>query len=457
MTATATGTRKLFSKPKYFEQTGYQPHEGQWRAHNTNTRHLVIPCGRRWGKTLYGGKEIEPCCFVTNRYGEPQQGWIVGPQYSDAEKEFRVIYNTFRKLDIHMLSKTFKNNADSGDMHIATNWGFDLQCRSAKHPETLTGEGLDFVLMVEAGRHKRRTWADYIRPALSDRRGWSRHTGVPEGSSRNSLLFALSQKGKSTQHKDRNWATIHMPSWTNSVIFPGGRNDPEILEAEADLTADEFDRQYGAQFVEKSGVVMAEWDDDEHFVDVDYDPQWPVYGAIDYGYTNPFVFLWIQVDVFNNVNVIGEHYIRYTDTEEIARRTLLGHPLAKKLVRLYPDPAEPDDTDILQRILRVPADTNTGGPIRTRLALMRKALETNPKDIVRPQLRVSRKCPQLRWEMAEGYRWPEHQSEIKNDSENPLDKDNHGPEALGRFFRGYYDIVEEDEGGARVHKVKVRR
>jgi len=41
--------------------------------------------------------------------------------------------------------------------------------------------------------------------------------------------------------------------------------------------------------------------------------------------------------------------------------------------------------------------------------------------------------------MREGYRWPEHKKEQqRSDSENPLDKDNHGVEALGRFFRGYF-------------------
>jgi hypothetical protein len=47
-------------------------------------------------------------------------------------------------------------------------------------------------------------------------------------------------------------------------------------------------------------------------------------------------------------------------------------------------------------------------------------------------------CQTLIWEMREGYRWPEHKSEQRSDSENPLDKDNHGVEALGRFFRGYF-------------------
>src|SRR5438046_6698726 len=112
-------------------------------------------------------------------------------------------------------------------MHIKTSWGFDLECRSAAHPETLVGEGLDFVLMVEAGRQKRRTWAQYIRPTLSDKRGWSLHTGVPEGSSQESLLYSLWQRGQDVSKPV--WRSWRMPSWTNTITFPGGRRDPEIL------------------------------------------------------------------------------------------------------------------------------------------------------------------------------------------------------------------------------------
>ena len=50
--------------------------------------------GRRWGKTLLGGKEAEITAFVLNKLGNPQRGWIVGPNYDDGEKEFRVISAT---------------------------------------------------------------------------------------------------------------------------------------------------------------------------------------------------------------------------------------------------------------------------------------------------------------------------------------------------------------------------
>jgi hypothetical protein len=449
------GKGRVLRKDLYFHETGYYPHESQWEIHKNGTRHKGVSNGRRWGKTLLGAKEAEITSFVRNKLGEAQRGWIVGPNYDDGEKEFRILYNSLKKLGVDEVSNKFLNNTDQGRMHITTNWGWDCQVKSAAHPETLVGEGLDWVLLVEAGRLHRSTFAQYIRPALSDHRGWSLATGVPEIATDISLLYWAWTRGQDPAAKQ--WASWRMPSWTNPVIFPGGREDEEILEAEADLTEDEFRRQYGGEFVERYGRVMKEWDDEIHLTDIDYDPSLPLYAAVDYGYTNPFVWLWIQVDVWGTVYVLGEHYIELQDTDEIARRTLKDHPLMDPLVAFYPDPAEPDDTNTLQRVLRKPARTNTGGSLKVRLNLLRHSLLTGPEhapiEEQKPQLLVDRSCKMLAWEMREGYRWPRHKSEVKNDSELPVDKDNHGPEALGRFFKGYFDAVE---GTRRTRQSRVR-
>lgn len=437
--------RPRLSKMGYYAQTGYTPHAGQRELHLTPRRFKVVSNGRRWGKTIFGAKEVEPNAFVPCAItGKPQIGWIVGPQYVDAEKEFRVIYDTMRTLGVDKDAIRFQNNVESGSMHIKTSWGFELLCKSAKHPETLVGEGLNFVLMVEAGRHKRRTWGQYIRPSLSDRRGWAVFTGVPEGKSEHSLLYSLYQRGQSSDFPT--WQSWKRPSWTNDIVFPGGRQDPEIIEAEADLTKEEFDRQYGAEFTDKTGVVMQEYDDDIHLADLEYNPNWPTYMAIDYGFTNPFVVLFIQVGPFGEIHVLKERRWQRLDTEEVCQDLLATEgALVRATSLMYPDPAEPDDTRTMERKLRIPAVRNTGGPLKNRLTMIRRALKVQndhlePGDPERaPLLRIDRmQCKTLSWEFREGYKWPEHRSQVRSDSENPLDKDNHGTEALGRFFRGHY-------------------
>lgn len=460
MTATLEDQGLVFRKDRYFDEVGYHPHPGQRLVHYNSVRHRVLCCGRRWGKTFVGGREAEAQAFVKNFLGEAARGWIIGPEYSDAEKEFRIVYDSLKKLGVDQISSKFLNNTENGNMHIATKWGFDLQCRSAHHPESLVGEGLDFVLLVEAGRHRRKMWGDYVRPALSDKRGWSFASGVPEGASENSLLYSLYQRGQDPSKTS--WWSIRQPSWTNTIVFPGGRKDPEILEAEDDLTDDEFARQYGAEFVESVGRVMKEWDDDVHIGDFEYNRKWPLYAAVDFGYTNDWVWLWIQVDEFKNVYVIGEERWKLRDTEDIARDELVNHPLLPKLLAIFVDPSSPDDANILRRILKVPTQANTGGEIKTRIALMRSALKTRPAHLPDghpekiPQLRVDRSCTKLTWEMRTGYRWPENRSENRADSEIPLDKDNHGVEALGRFFKGHMERFS-DTRRARQGKVRQRR
>ena len=115
----------VLRKDAYFHETGYQPHNGQIKIHYDPHRHRVLSNGRRWGKTLLGGKEIEPTAFVLNRRGEPQRGWIIGPNYNDCEKEFRVVYDTFKKLGIDLVSSKLKKNTDNGSKHIVTDWRFD--------------------------------------------------------------------------------------------------------------------------------------------------------------------------------------------------------------------------------------------------------------------------------------------------------------------------------------------
>ena len=150
-------------------------------------------------------------------------------------------------------------------------------------------------------------------------------SGVPEEATDTSLLYWAYNRGQNPDNLQ--WQSWRMPSWTNNKMFPGGAIDPEILEAKDDLTEDEFARQYEGKFVAKTGRVMAEWDDDEHIKDLKYNPDWPLYAAVDFGYTNDWVWLWIQVDRENNVYVIKEQRYKLRDTEDLARVELLNHPL----------------------------------------------------------------------------------------------------------------------------------
>ena len=459
MMPTTTSERTVFVKEPIFEASGYEPHAAQEVVHSNGCRHKVVAAGRRTGKSVIGGNELVVECLYTHTVlpqlqdnGLRREFWIVGPEYSDSAKEFRVMYNTLKKLQVPMDHPGTYYNEEAGDLALSC-WGgkFLVHGKSAKYPSTLVGEGLNGVIMAEAAKLKEVVWSKYIRPTLADFRGWSLHSSTPEGKN---WFYRNWQRGQDPAQKT--WASWRVPSWVNPIVFPEGKDDPEIAEMRAEMSEEKFNQEVGADFTEFVGRVFKDFDEEIHVGDFDYTQRWPLYAACDYGWTNPFVWLYIQVDVWDNVYVIGEYRATRKDINDISR-DLAGMPITKHVKVFYPDPADPGDTAVLEKHLRIQANSGTGGEKKWRLELIRQHLKLLPEHVPieqrQPRLFIDRSCHDLIWEMNE-YRYPETKEEAqKSQPEEPMDKDDHGPEALGRFFRGHFG-GPGDGGKARA---RVRR
>jgi LAGLIDADG DNA endonuclease family protein len=209
--------------------------------------------------TVSAARDMEPELFLPNR-----RYWIVGPQYSLAEKEFRVVWD-----DLIIGQQLGKNkqvkrayNVKQGDMYIELPWRTRLEVRSASHPESLVGEGLHGVIMSEAAKHSEDTWERYIRPALSDYRGWASFCSTPEGMN---FFHKLWQLGHNPDHPQ--YESWRFPSWENRILYPGGRQDPEILMMEKTTSKEWFDQEIGADFTAFVGRVFCYDDKTEILTD----------------------------------------------------------------------------------------------------------------------------------------------------------------------------------------------
>lgn len=452
-------------KNRIWPGVGYEPNPAQAPIHNDTTRNRVVTAGRRTGKSTAGGHELTPEAYraymnrkVLEDKGIRMEFWIVGPNYTDAEKEFRVFYNDVKKLGMPMDRPGSYYDARSGNMQISL-WGgkFLVTAKSAAHPESLVGEGLFGVIMAEAAKQKESTWTKYVRPTLADFNGWALFNSTPEGKN---WFYKLWSKGQDPEETE--WSSHRFPSWYNTKVFPLGRRDPEILSLEKDLTEEAFNQEIGAQFSEYVGRVFKNWDEELHVGDFPYDPTLPLYLATDYGWTNPNVGLWIQKDPWDNLTVIGEYYERGRTDEEFAQDLIDRYPGYVAACReLYPDPEDPGASAVLARKLRLNVKGGTGGERKVRLDLIRSWLkENNPHLEVGhvdrfPKLRVDRRCVHMIREM-DAYRFPETKAESGNDKEEPLKKDDHTPEALGRFMRGHFGNVVQ-QGRTRVRQANTHR
>jgi hypothetical protein len=457
-------TSYLFVKDRVWPSINYAPHVGQQSIHNSTARMRVASCGRRFGKSTVGGHELTAEALYTannadelKRIGKQRRFWIVGPDYSDDDKEFRVVWYDLLRLGFPMDKPGSYYYAQQGNMHIeAFDGTFQVHAKSARNIDSLDGEGLAGVLLVEAAKLKPSVWTKYIRPALADEHGWALMTSTPEGKN---WFYNAWQAGQDPNREQ--WDSWRMPAWANPVVYPGGAEDSEILEMRQDMSQELFNQEIAADFTEYVGRVFKDFDEELHVGDFDYNPNLPLYGATDYGWTNPFVWLGIQVDAFDNVYVIGEYRVDHRDINDIAR-DLKRIPWAYNAREFFPEPAGPTETAVLERALKMKPRKNTGGDKKWRLELIREHLKFDvvsaghPVDKRQPKLFIDRKCYGLIQEMLD-YRYPATKEEsLKAVPEQPLDKDDHGPEALGRFFRGYFGAPGDSETGGRA-KVKRAR
>lgn len=473
-------------KSRMWPHVAYSPHEGQVRVHASTARHRVNAAGRRFGKSFIGGHELTTAAFEARlrqkqleELGIRQEYWIVGPNYTDAEKEFRVLYNDLKRLKVPFDRPGTYYDARSGNMQVSLWEGrFLVQAKSGAHPDSLVGEGLHGVIMAEAAKMKGSVWSKYIRPTLADFGGWSLWNSTPEGKNH---FFDMWEFGQDPNMPE--WQSWRSPSWFNTFVFrrgataeqlailkhPKGGSVPAIaagLDTEVAALWDElgeimFGQEVECSFSEYAGLVYGQFDDEVHVRHLPYDPSLPLYVATDYGFTNPNVALFLQVDIWDNVYVLGEYYKR-GETEEEFARSVLDDPklgaMARVASKLYPDPEDPGATKVLANRWKVSPQGGTGGVLKDRINLVRKHLKiTNPHlpfgHVDRqPKLFVDRSCAMLREEFGK-YRYPENRSEIRDNQENPLKKDDHALEALSRFFGGYYGSIAR--GRTRVRKAHV--
>ncbi len=466
---------------------------GQRRVLESNKRFTVCSAGRRFGKSEIGGHRLLTHAFeayarrneLVDR-GIRQEYWIVGPNYSDSEKEFRVLWNELLKQEVPFDRPGTYNDPIGGNLHISL-WGgrFQVHGKSAAHPESLVGEGLHGAIIAEAAKVKEKVWTKYVRPTLNDYKGWAMMTSTPEGKN---WFYEMWKRGQDPSNPA--WESWRMPAWVNPYVYPQGATDegitslraalsggavlneelaeahgvdPEVAQLIGDLTQETFNQEIAALFTEFVGRVFKDFDEEVHVGDLRYNPEWETFAAVDYGFTNPNVWLVVQVDPFGTeVNVIGEVYeagltaVEFAD--EIQRRGLDRHVQA-----MYPDPASPGDTRILEQKLRVKARGGTGGELKHRIDAIREALkqlrphleEGHPER--RPRLMIDRGCTQTIRDFLD-YRYPDRKDEQdKNAPENPVKKNDHAPEALGRFFAGHFGTQQKQARRARVSSATMSR
>ena len=244
---------------------------------------------------------------------KPTRGWIVGPTYELAEKEFRYLWDDLMvQLPKLGMPKPViaRDSKAGGDLYLMTGWGSEIVGKSADKPQSLLGEQLDWVLLSEAAQLRGEIWTRYLEPRLATTRGYALFPTTPDANA--VWLYDLWQKGLSGQPVDPATGRPIFAAYTWDVFGNPVYPREELEEKRAQYGEDHpvFQEQYLGQWAFHSGRVYGhDFDATRNLIDPFEIPKdWRRIRAIDFGYRDPFVCLWFAIPPSGGLVGYREYY-----------------------------------------------------------------------------------------------------------------------------------------------------
>ena len=298
-------------------------HIGQRRVADDPSRFKVMACGRRWGKSRLGAA----LCVKTALEGG--RAWWTAPSYPMSQVGWRLIQQLGRQMPGSKIKLV--------DRIVGMPGGGSVQVRSADNPDSLRGEGLDFVVLDECAFMKEDAWTHAIRPALSDRQGEAMFISTPKG---RNWFFRLYQRGQDKLNEE--WASWHFPTSDNPYI-----PDDEIEAARKGIPERIYNQEYLALFLDDAGGVFRRVMEATTATIQDEAVEGHQYSmGVDWGRHEDFTVLTLfdmttkevvsldrftQIDYGIQINRLKAMYERFHPVTIVAELNSMGGPLVEQL------------------------------------------------------------------------------------------------------------------------------
>lgn len=254
-------------------------HEKQKLIAKSKARFKVIVCGRRFGKTILGVREV-----IKGAIEDPGVYYWIGPNYPEItnSRAWPILKELASQLNEVMPGIEIR---ESDRMAKFPN-GSEIWIKSAVDPDSLRGGGPKGIVLDEYAQHREDLWIDILRPALMDHQGWAIFIGTPRGKN---WAYRLFESAKVWQ----GWECWSMPTAITEDGTPQtpviGTNNPMLKIEELELTRQQrgSDNTYAQEILAEFGasqyLVFPEVSPDIH----EWRDKLPefvgIYGGMDFG------------------------------------------------------------------------------------------------------------------------------------------------------------------------------
>lgn len=282
------------------EKLNYTPTEAQRGILDDESRFQLVAGGYRGGKSQTAAtKGVLATLEYIALYRSAAAGqvaWLVGEDYERTRAEFNYIADMLKMVYPAVWSSP--RRVDPGEIRLPVakdsdpekaQGVFTIKTKSANDPHTLGMEAPVWIIVCEAAHVSVDVYERLVSRTSEARQrfpefGWLHMEGTFEGSL--GWYPALWTKWQTPAVQAQlNCKSFSLPSQSNTVLYPGGATDPEILQLKASMPENAFAERHMGIPVPPSGRVHAAFDSSVHVKDVRYDPDLPVYIGIDPGYS----------------------------------------------------------------------------------------------------------------------------------------------------------------------------
>ena len=242
----------------------------------------------------------------------PELYWVIGETFEDAFKEFSYIEEFLGLINRLQMGTDKKGNAvvigrtgPSGGKDqciLTTKEGVKFVTVSAGEPKKIAREEPDGIIGSELSlwsqEAKERSYTRIARKPSA----WFFGAGSPES---DQGWFQSEVKVGEGPNGNR-LASTNIPAFANLHVYPGGRDDPRILERQASMSPERFSERILGIAMPPKGLVMTGFSTARHVnTSLEIDPSLPMYLFVDPG---DLVYdgLFVQITLEGQVNLLNE-------------------------------------------------------------------------------------------------------------------------------------------------------
>lgn len=258
-------------RDQLWSATKYHPSAEQLVAHDDESRFKIIAGGIQAGKSYSAEKELlwhifqyatlnsEDSGGGKRRYNNNQGlWWLVGPTYEMCRPEFQYLMTDL--MELGFVKRKQVGFPKEGKCTIELPFGF-VETKSGEEVLKLAGVAPDGILACEGAQLDFYAWLKLFERSAT-RRAWIWASGTFESSFGWYAEWWKKWQGENAQ----GGRSFSIPTWSNLAVYPGGRQDPEILLQEAVMPPDMFQERFGAIPCPPHGLVFREFSPTKHVV-----------------------------------------------------------------------------------------------------------------------------------------------------------------------------------------------